>query len=136
MIRKRVPDKFKARSMISAAEVELPYIMTIKPTKESASTIVRGIYEAFRMLGDALLAVRGKEARGMDHHTEMIKELLTLSVATKRPPQVLLTLKDTRNKINYKGYLPSVEEAIDARDIAESCFNPLLMRIKEEIEKL
>jgi len=71
MIRKRVPDKAKARSMLQAAEIEIKFIKTIKPTKESSSTIVRNIYEAFRMLGDALLSVRGKEASGINHHTIM-----------------------------------------------------------------
>ena len=80
MIRKRVPDKFKARSLVTATEKEIKFIKTIQPTTDSAITIVRGVYEAFRMLGDALLAIRGKEAIGTDHHTEMINEV------TSSPP--------------------------------------------------
>ena len=136
MIRKRKPDKFKAQSMVSAAETEIKFTRTISPTKESSSTIVRNIYEAFRMLGDALLLIHGKEASGKDHHVEMINELFTLGVKTKRPIQVILNLKNLRNKINYQGYIPAVEEANDALYIVNACFQPILNKIKEEIKKL
>ena len=87
---------------MTAAEMEIRFIKTIEPSKEAASTIVRSIYESFRMLGDALLLIHGKEASGTDHHVEMINELFTLKVDTKRPTQVLLNLKNLRNKVNYQ----------------------------------
>jgi hypothetical protein len=136
MIRNRIPDKFKAQSMISAAEIQIKFTKTIPPTEDSSFTIVRNIYESFRMLGDALLLVRGKEASDVGHHVEMIKELLTLKVETKRPIQVLLNLKDLRNKINYNGYMPTVQEAKDALSIADACFQPLANKVKEELQKL
>ena len=109
MMRRRIPDKYRAQSMISAAEVEIKFTKTLETTKESSSTIIRNIYESFRMLGDALLLIRGKEAVGVDHHGEMIKELFTLKVNTSRPIQVLLNLKTMRHKINYQGYIPHIE---------------------------
>ncbi len=136
MIRKRVPDKFKAQSMIVAAEMEIKFTRTINPAQESASTIVRNIYEAFRMLGDALLLIHGKEASGLNHHEEMINELFTLKVDTKRPMQILLNLKNLRNRVNYQGYIPTLEEVKDARSIVESCFDPIIKKIKEEVKEL
>ncbi len=136
MIRKRTPDKFKAQSMIRAAEVEIGFIVKLEPSTESASTIVRGVYESFRMLGDAFLLIHGKEASGTDHHVEMINELFTLKVATKRPIQVIINLKNLRNKVNYHGYIPTIEEAKDALSIVDSCFEPVIKKIKEEINKL
>ena len=100
MIRKRIPDKFKAQSMVTAAEMEIKFTKTIEPKTESASTIVRNIYEALRMLGDALLLIHEKEASGQNHHEEMITELFTLRVETKRPIQTIGNLKTLRNKIN------------------------------------
>ena len=88
------------------------------------------------MLGDALLLIRGKEAVGVDHHGEMIKELFTLKVNTSRPIQVLLNLKTMRHKINYQGYIPHIEEAQDAISIMDTCFHPLVNKIKEELQKL
>ncbi len=132
MIRYRTPDKAKARSMISAAENEITFIKTIPPMTASASIIIRTIYESFRMLGDALLLLRGKEAVGQDHHKIMIEELLTLSVQTTRRTQALLNLKDLRHRINYNGYIPAPAEAIDALSIADGCFQPLAQKIREE----
>jgi hypothetical protein len=136
MMRRRIPDKYRAQSMISAAEVEIKFTKTLETTKESSSTIIRNIYESFRMLGDALLLIRGKEAVGVDHHGEMIKELFTLKVNTSRPIQVLLNLKTMRHKINYQGYIPHIEEAQDAISIMDTCFHPLVNKIKEELQKL
>ncbi len=129
------PDKAKARSMVHAAEFEMKFVRTVQVTTASASTIVRSVYENFRMLGDALLAVRGKEASGPDHHVQMIQELFTLRVATTRPLQSILNLKDLRNNVNYKGYLPSVKEAQDALDFANQCFAPVVQAVKKEIEQ-
>jgi len=135
MIRKRAPDKTKARSMIEAAVLEMKFIKTLKVSRESGATIIRGIYENFRMLGDALLLIRGKEATGLDHHTQMINELFTLSVKTKRPISTLNNLKTLRNSINYKGYIPALEEVKDALSIAEECFEPILNEVNKELEK-
>ena len=71
---------FCVKKFMNYNKQEIKFIKTIQPTTDSAITIVRGVYEAFRMLGDALLAIRGKEAIGTDHHTEMINEV------TSSPP--------------------------------------------------
>ena len=136
MIRERVPDKFKAQSMLKAAEIEINFLKTLKPSKETGQTIIRGIYEDFRMLGDALLLIRGKEASDIDHHNDMINELFNITVKTSRPVQSLLNLKTLRHKINYKGYLPSIEEINDTIGLMESLFKPLLDAIIKEKERL
>lgn len=133
MIRKRTPDKTKARSMVEAAVIEMKFIRTLKVSRESGATIIRGIYEDFRMLGDALLFIKGKEAIGPDHHNEMINELFTLNVKTKRPIRILNNLKSLRNNINYRGYIPTVEEVNDSLSIAEDCFEPILKEVKKEL---
>ena len=45
-------------------------------------------------------------------------------------------LKDLRNKINYKGYLPSIEEINDSLSLANSLFDPMIGEILKEIGKL
>ena len=133
MIRKRTPDKTKAKSMIEAAVIEMKFIRTLKVSRDSGATIIRGIYENFRMLGDALLFIRGKEAMGPDHHNEMINELFMLNVKTKRPIRILNNLKSLRNNINYRGYIPAIEEVKDSLSIAEDCFEPILREVKSEL---
>ncbi len=135
MIRDRVPDKFKSQSMLKAAEIDITFLKTLKPAQETAQTIVRGTYENFRILGEALLLIRGKEATGTDHHNDMINELLLISVKTTRPVQSLLNLKAIRNRVNYQGYIPSLEEVKDSISMIDSLFNPLVDAIKKEIER-
>ncbi len=136
MIRQRTPDKFKAKSMIEAAELEMNFIKTLKPSRESGATMIKGIYESFRKLGEALMLIRGKEPVGLGQHNTTINELILLNASTKRPIQVLNILKKTRNDVNYEGYIPSIEEIEDALSISEACFKPILERIKEELNKL
>ncbi|MCK5233583.1 MAG: hypothetical protein KAJ91_02085 [Candidatus Aenigmarchaeota archaeon] len=64
-MRYKKPDRKNALSIINAAEMEMSFTLSLKPTEESAPTIVRNIYECFRMLGDALLVVDGIESE--DH---------------------------------------------------------------------
>ncbi|MGC9310357.1 MAG: hypothetical protein ACP5E4_01385 [Candidatus Aenigmatarchaeota archaeon] len=121
-MRYRRPDRKNALSIIEAAKKEMAFTMTLKPTEESASTIVRNIYECFRMLGDALLASRGIEA---GDHLMPITTLLNVKADTKRPIQVIDNLRRLRHNINYYGYRPGIAEVREAISIAESCFGPL-----------
>ncbi|HLD03119.1 MAG TPA: hypothetical protein VJC07_05480 [Candidatus Nanoarchaeia archaeon] len=136
MIKKRVPDKFKARSMLEAAEADMKFTKTLAVSKESGSTIVRNVYDCFRKLGDSLLLIRGKEAVGRGQHNDAINELLRLQAATKRPIQILGNLKDLRNNISYEAYIPSVEETEDALSVADACFKPIVAEIEKELSKL
>lgn len=136
MIRERVPDKFKARSLIEAAELEMKFIQTLKVSKESGSTIVGRIYENFRRLGEALMLINGKESVGPGHHNDVINELLLLKVKTKRPILVLKNLKKIRENINYEGYIPGIVEVEDVLSIADSCFKPILKEVRKELDKL
>ena len=136
MIRKRLPNKAKAISLLEAAKLDMSFILSLKPKIESGVTIVSRVYEDFRMLGEALLSYRGKEASGKDHHVDMIQELFTLEVNTPRPIVLINNLKDLRNKINYKGYLPSIEEINDSLSLANSLFDPMIGEILKEIGKL
>ncbi len=136
MIRKRQPDVFKATSLIAAAEKEMQFIMKLEIVQESASTIVSRVYESFRMMGDALLSLHGKQATGPDHHTQMINELFKLSLKTQRPIQALGNLKTLRNKINYQGYIATVEDAKDAHLFALACFSQVVIQIKKELQDI
>ena len=129
-MRFKQPDRKKAQSLFEAAKKDLEFTSTLPPSEASASTIIRNIYEAFRMLGEALLVADGKEAEG---HDEMIKELLKLKVKTTRPIMVIDNLRQLRHNINYYGYRPSKAEAEDAISIAKACFVPLLEGVKTRV---
>lgn len=55
------PDQKKAISLIRAAKLEMNFTLSLDITEDSASTILRNIYECFRMLGASLLTAEGKD---------------------------------------------------------------------------
>jgi hypothetical protein len=128
--RKKVGDTAQARSMIAAAAADMSFATSLAVTEASATTIVRGVYENFRLLGNALLVADGIET---SDHTEMIGALLRLKVVTSRPLPVLDNLRRLRHNINYRGYKPSVAEAEDAISIAKALFEPLNKEVLRQI---
>ena len=60
-MRKRVSDISLARSLVTASLREMQFLETVEPKIEAAATLIRGIYENFRRLGEALLAFQGFE---------------------------------------------------------------------------
>ncbi|MBI2672748.1 hypothetical protein HYX19_00660 [Candidatus Woesearchaeota archaeon] len=129
-IRYKRPDKKNALSIIGAAKRDMEFTLSLKPTEESGPTIVRNIYECFRMLGDALLVAKGIES---EDHIMPIKELLNIKVITTRSTNTIDNLRRLRHNINYYGYKPNLAEVEDAISIANSCFKPLLSAILKEI---
>lgn len=125
------PDKKNALSIIEAAKRDIKFTLSIKPTEESGPTIVRNIYECFRMLGDTLLAAKGIES---EDHIAPIKELMNVKVKTTRPVNLVDSLRRLRHNINYYGYKPTIIEVIDAVSIAKSLFDPLYNEIVKKLK--
>ncbi|MBR9678472.1 MAG: hypothetical protein GOU97_04250 [Nanoarchaeota archaeon] len=124
------PDKKNALSIIKAAKKDMEFTLSMRVTEDSGSTIVRNVYECFRMLGDALLVAKGVKS---EDHVAPIKELLKLRVVTTRPIFVIDNLRRLRHNINYYGYGPKLIEVRDVISIAESCFEPLLNAVIKKI---
>lgn len=131
-IRYKRPDKKNALSIVNAAKKDMKFTLTLEPTGESGATIVRNIYECFRMLGDSLLVAKGIES---EDHITPIKELLKLQVSTNRPISLIENLRKLRHNINYYGYSPKLIEVEDVISLAKSCFNPLLEEVLRQISK-
>lgn len=129
-IRYKRPDKKNALSIVSAAKKDMKFTLTLGPTDESGATIVRNIYECFRMLGDALLVAKGIKS---EDHITPIKELLKLQVSTTRPISLIENLRKLRHNINYYGYAPKLIEVEDVVSLAKSCFNPLFEATLQKI---
>lgn len=130
-MRYKKPDKKNALSILEAAERDMKFTLNLKATDLSSTTIIRNIYECFRMLGDALLVSKGIDSKD---HLAPINELLKLNVRTKRPINLIENLRRLRHNINYYGYKPRLEETIDVISIAESIFYPLVKTVRAEIE--
>jgi len=123
------PDKNNAWSIILASKKQMKYTLTIVPTEDSAFSIIRNIYECFRMLGDAILISEGKKS---EDHIEQLKALENVKVQTSRPVKLIDNMRKMRHGINYYGYIPSKAEAEDAVSFANSCYFQLV----REIEKI
>lgn len=131
-IRYKRPDAKDALSLVQAAKRQMDFTLTMEPSDDSAFTIVRNIYECFRMLGDALLVKQGIES---DDHLAPINELLKLKVNTLRPIFLIDNLRRLRHNVNYYGYSPKKAEADDAISLAKSCFKQLYEAALKEVEK-
>lgn len=57
-MRFKKPDPKNASSMIESAKKTMDFTLTLPVTEQSGMTIVRNIYECFRMIGDALSSQR------------------------------------------------------------------------------
>ena len=130
-LRYKRPDSKNAISIIEAAKRDMEFTLTIRITEESGTTIIRNIYECFRMVGDALLVARGIKS---EDHIAPISELLTMNVKTSRPIQLIENLRRLRHNINYYGYKPNLDDIKEAVSIAESCFNPLYKEAERVIK--
>ena len=130
-MRYKRPDKKNAESLIGSAKNEIEYTLTLEVSEKSSSTIIRNIYESFRMLGDALLLNKGIESKD---HIEPINELLRLNVKTTRPINLIENLRSLRHNINYYGYIPSKEEARDFASFTKENFKIILNAVKSKIE--
>jgi uncharacterized protein (UPF0332 family) len=131
-MREMRPDPQKAESIVLASEREMKFTLTLAPSEAAAATIIRNVYESFRMLGDALLVKQGIKSQD---HTGQINELLKLQIKTNRPIAVLENLKTLRHNINYRGYKPTVAEVNDTVDIAQEIFKPLITEVKKLIKR-
>ena len=131
-MRYKRPDRKNALSIIEAAKRDMDYTISIKVSDASGATIVRNIYECFRMLGDALLVEKGIDSKD---HILPIKEVMKLDIRTERPVNLIDNLRKLRHNINYYGYKPNLEEVKDVISIANSIFLPVYIAVKEKINK-
>lgn len=131
-MRLKHPDKKNALSLLNASEKQMKYTLSLSLTDESAFTIIRNIYECFRMIGEAILLAEGKVSQD---HVQSLEKLEELKVQTTRPIRIIDSLRKMRHGINYYGYTPTKAEADYAVLFAKECFLPILMFARSSIEK-
>ena len=131
-IRYKRPDTKNALSLVNAAKEEIDFALSMDMNEKSGATIIRTIYESFRMLGDALLVKQGIIS---SDHLECINALIKLNVKTERPIGILDNVRMLRHNINYYGYRPKLEEVQDIISIAKVLFDPLHYSVLKRIEE-
>ncbi|MBU0906796.1 MAG: hypothetical protein KKD18_07035 [Nanoarchaeota archaeon] len=125
------PDRKNAMSILEAAKGEMNYTLSLDVKESAGPTIVRNIYEAFRMLGDAILVSKGIISQD---HLLPLQELSKLKISTPRPINLIETLRILRHNVNYYGYKPKLTEVEDVIDFAKSVFNEASEEVRKQIE--
>ncbi len=128
----KFPDKERAKSVMENSIKDMKYTLTLSISENSANTIIRNIYESFRMLGEAVLLKKG--IKPIDH-INSIEEILKLRIETSKPLNLLENLRRLRHNINYYGYKANIYDAQEAVSFAKNCFNDLLKKVKEILEE-
>lgn len=126
------PDAKNALSIIESSRRQMKFTLSMEISLESSETIIRNIYECYRMLGDALLIKKGIESQD---HLEPLNELSRLKVSTARPIDIIGTLRLLRHNINYYGYKPKIEEVGYAVDFAKESYETIYKEVLKVIEK-
>ncbi|MBI3032765.1 hypothetical protein HYY69_04780 [Candidatus Woesearchaeota archaeon] len=130
-MRYKRPDKKNALSILEASQRDMKFTQSLEISEQSGATIVRNVYESFRMLDDSLLVAKGIES---EDHVTPINELMKLKVNTDRPINLVDNLRRLRHNINYYGYQPSVEEVKEVKSIANSLFEPIKNEVLKKIK--
>lgn len=131
-MRIKKPDIKRALSLLESAKRDFHYTLSLKLSEDSSNTIVRNIYESFRMLGEALLLAKGIES---EDHVLPIGELIKLNVKVQRPLNILDNFRRLRHNINYYGYKAKIEEAKNLIDFSKTSFDLLFKEVKRQIER-
>ncbi len=124
------PDTKDALSIVEAARREIEVAFLLEVNETFGFTIVRNIYEGFRMLGDALLVKKGIESYD---HLQPLNELLKLNVSAPRSINVVENLRILRHNINYYGYKPKIDEVEDIVSFAKDCFEIVAKEVLRQI---
>ncbi len=129
----KIPDKERAKSVVENSISDMEYTLKLEICEKSANTIVRNIYECFRMLGESILLIKG--IKQIDH-IHSVDEILKLKIETQKSLGLLENLRRLRNNINYYGYKANIYDAKEAINLAKTCFAPILKEVNKLIEKI
>jgi|SRR3989338_2156936 len=130
-MRYKRPDLKNANSILNSAKETMDFTLSLDINESSGSTIVRNIYECFRMLGDAILVKKGINS---EDHILPIKEIASLKINSKRPISSIENLRNLRHNINYNGYKPNMFEVQDTISLAKECFYKAYEEIKKVLQ--
>ena len=131
-IRKRSPDRPRARSLVSASEKTMRTILAMPLTEETSTIIFRETYESIRQLGDARWWLLGYEPNDHEASMEVLKEeQIRLSSKLEK----LDRFRSIRNRANYLG--DDIPKAVAEEIVAfwNQCGKDILEKLKQDIKQ-
>ena len=129
-MRYKRPDNKNALSILESAKKTIDFTLTLEVNAQSAATIIRNIYECFRMLGDAQLVSEGIIS---EDHLLPIRKLSKMKLDSLRPISSVENLRILRHNVNYYGYNPNISEVEDAISLARECFYKAYEQVRKEL---
>ncbi len=130
-IRKRTPDKPRARSLVEAAEKTMGAVTKIPLSDATATIIFRETYEAIRQLGDARWWLKGYEPKDHEVSMEILKEeKISRSARLVEADR----FRSIRNNANYLGYDIPKAVAREILDFWEDCGREITEKLKKEVQ--
>jgi len=117
--------------LITTAKDDFNYTLNLNLTKNSTNTIVRNLYESFRMLGEALLL--NKDIKTLDH-IKQIDELIRLNMMDA-DLELLFDLQELRHNINHKGHKATINQAKDVLNFSRFYFEPVFIEVEERLKR-
>jgi hypothetical protein len=130
-IRKKSPDKARARSLFDSAESTAREITKLPLTASTATIIFRELYECIRQLGDARWWLLGYSSETHEASMEILKEE---KIANSALLPKLDRFRQIRNNANYSGYLVSMAVAQEMLDFWKLCGVEILSKLKSELK--
>jgi hypothetical protein len=130
-IRKKSPDKVRAKSLVEASETTAKEILKMALTDSTATIIFRELYESIRQLGDARWWLLGYSPEDHDVSLEILKEE---KIANSALLAKLDRFRQIRNNANYGGYKVSVAVAQEILDFWKLCGVELLAKLKSDLK--
>jgi len=131
-IRRRSPDRLRAKSLLEAAESTMKELGAVRLTEGTGTIIFRETYESLRQLGDARWWLLGYEPR--DHEVSM-EILATEKIPHSAKLAKLDRYREIRNNANYRGYVISKAVAQEIREFWEECGAEILEKLKKELRQ-
>lgn len=131
ILRTRVIDNEKIKSIIESSEVNVKVAKTVSLTEDSATLVFRELYESVRQLGDAYWWVLGYEPSNHEISLEALKEL---NIKESVKLNYLNRFKQIRHDANYKGFRVTSFQTKEILDFWNSCSNDIIRIIKSKLK--
>ncbi len=121
-VRKSMPDKALAKSLISTAEQDLTFLKTLKIDDNSARKIMTNYYDVLRSIVEAIASLEGYKVYSHEAFTYFLKDK-----KEDLPAEKFDRFRKIRNKINYYG------KSISAIEVKEHISQ--IIQVIEELKR-
>jgi len=131
-IKKRSPDRLRAKSLIEAAESTSLIILKMPNTDETSTIIFRELYESIRQMGDARWWLLGYSPEDHEVSMEILKEE---KIRNSAKLAKLDRFRQIRNNANYGGFKVPKAVSQELIEFWTECCKEILENLKKEIRR-